>query len=354
MVNPRSDERDPLLNFPKTNNTSPVVADIIRVAPSLHRAGTFSRTVLEALYRHASTRRIMHSAETGSGASTLLFSHLSESHTVFALDYGTDSVRAVQASPLLRPGVVTFVDGATQLTLPTHRFDHKLQLVLIDGPHAYPFPDLEYYYFYPHLDADALLIVDDIHIKSVHNLFDFLSADDMFRLEEVIENTAIFSRTEASTFSPIGDGWETQRYNGQDFAIAPARPGASDRLKRVSTPTAFYLDELGPLQNPSRHFFLRVPALQSLLVAGWAIDEQNRCPAACIEIVLDGSAYRTEARVPRGDVAAAHGADFLRCGFRTELPADCIVRGRHLLAIRVILQGGRSYYQSPEFSFTAK
>jgi Methyltransferase domain len=332
-----------------------VVEDVIRIAQSLHRAGTFSGPVLEALYRHASTRSIAHSAETGSGASTLLFSHLSNDHTVFALDHGTDSVRAVQASPLLRPGVVTFVEGATQLTLPHHRFAHKLQLALIDGPHAYPFPDLEYYYFYPHLDTGGLLIVDDIHIRSVHNLFDFLSADEMFTLEDVIENTAVFSRTAAPTFSPVGDGWETQRYNSQDFEVVPAQPGESGQLQRVSVPTAFYLDELGPIHNPSRHFSLKVPALEPLLVAGWAIDEQNRCPAASIELVLDGSAHRTETRVPRGDVAAAHGdVAFLRCGFRTELPADRIVRGRHVLSLRIVLQGGRSYYQTPELAFTAQ
>ena len=119
--------------------------EIIAAAPSLHKAGTFSTLVLRAIAHHASQRPISASAETGSGASTLLFSHLSRRHTVFAVDDGTESIRAVQTSPLLRQNVVTFVEGPTQLTLPSHRFE-KLQLVLIDGPHANPFPDLEYYY----------------------------------------------------------------------------------------------------------------------------------------------------------------------------------------------------------------
>ena len=122
--------------------TSSVLAEIIRVAPSLHKAGTFSGQVLEAIHRYASKQSISHSVETGSGASTLLFSHLSDDHTVFALDDGTDSIRAVRTSPLFRPERVTFVEGPTQLTIPTYRFEHKLQLVLIDGPHGYPFPDL--------------------------------------------------------------------------------------------------------------------------------------------------------------------------------------------------------------------
>src|SRR5688572_12941236 len=142
------------LNNPMAKALSAVLAEIIQAAPSLHLAGTFSARTLEALSFHASQNRITCSAETGSGASTLLFSHLTERHLVFALDEGTESVRAVKASPLLRPGIVTFVEGPTQLTLPSYRFDTKLQLALLDGPHAYPFPDLEYYYIYQHLDRN--------------------------------------------------------------------------------------------------------------------------------------------------------------------------------------------------------
>ena len=206
-----------------------ILAEIVQAAPSLHLAGTFSGRTLEALCFHASQNKISHSAETGSGASTLLFSNLSEHHTVFALDAGTDSVRAVKASSLLRQGIVTFVEGPTQITLPTHRFEANLQLALIDGPHAYPFPDLEYYYLYQHLDENALLILDDIHIRSINNLFEFLSADEMFRLVEVVETTAFFRRTSAPTFSPVGDGWWTQAYNRRDFESAPVQRGESDR-----------------------------------------------------------------------------------------------------------------------------
>jgi hypothetical protein len=93
---------------------------------------------------------VRHSIETGSGASTLLFSHLSEDHTVFAMDAGTGSIRAIETSPLLRRETVTFVEGPTQVTLPLHVFPHRLQVALIDGPHGYPFPDLDYY-LYQHL-----------------------------------------------------------------------------------------------------------------------------------------------------------------------------------------------------------
>lgn len=179
----------------------------------MHSAGTFSGRTLEAIGRAAQKLRIRNSAETGSGASTLLLSHLSEHHTVFALEDGRGSVTNVRRSSLLRQNVVTFVEGPTQATLPQYRFSEKLQLVLIDGPHAYPFPDLEYYFLYPHLDTGALLILDDIHIPSVHNLFQFLRRDAMFELDRVVQKTAFFRRTTAPTFNPFDDGWSQQNYN---------------------------------------------------------------------------------------------------------------------------------------------
>jgi hypothetical protein len=198
-------------------NISPdeICRRIAEVAPGLHSAGTFSPRTLEAIARAARERQIRNSAETGSGASTLLFSHLTERHTVFALDGGSGSIASVRRSPLLRPNVVTFVEGPTQATLPHYRFSEKLQLVLIDGPHAYPFPDLEYYFLYPHLEAGALLILDDIHIRSVHHLFQFLRRDAMFELDEVVQTTAFFTRTNAPTFDPFGDGWWQQNYNAR-------------------------------------------------------------------------------------------------------------------------------------------
>jgi hypothetical protein len=189
-----------------------VRAKILEVRANLHGAGTVSAEALDAIARHASSRTFQHSAETGCGATTLLLSHLSAHHTVFALDIG-GSIAHVRRSPLLRKGVVSFVEGPSQCTLPEHHFPEKLQLALIDGPHAYPFPDLEYYYLYPHLEEGALLILDDIQIRSVHNLFAFLREDAMFRLDEVVRTTAFFTRTNAPVFDPWGDNWHHQRYN---------------------------------------------------------------------------------------------------------------------------------------------
>lgn len=195
-------------------NEPDVLKQILQVQSTLHEAGSMSRQALTALARHARGRQIWQSVETGCGATTLLLSYFSENHTVFALDIG-GSITNVRRSPLLVEGVVSFVEGPSQLMLPKHHFNAKLQLVVIDGPHAYPFPDLEYYFLYPHLEPGSLLVLDDIHIRSINNLFEFLRRDEMFRLDEVVRNTAFFTRTDTMTFDPTGDGWRHQKYNAR-------------------------------------------------------------------------------------------------------------------------------------------
>lgn len=180
-----------------------------------HDAGSLGGGVLRRIAFHAG-EAVLNSAETGAGKSTLLFSHLSGRHTVFALDCG-GSLSVVRTSPFFKSANVEIVEGPTQKTLPAYDFTEKLQLVLIDGPHGYPFPDMEYWFFYPHIDTGGLLIIDDIHIPSIHNLFAFLRDDEMFDLLEVIGTTAIFRRTEAPLFDPYCDGWWLQGYNKRRF-----------------------------------------------------------------------------------------------------------------------------------------
>jgi hypothetical protein len=194
-------------------NINNIISSIKQAAPNLHKAGTFPGKTFDALVHHLTRQKIKNSIETGSGASTLLFSHLSQNHTVFAIDDGNESINGTRRNPLLRSDSVTFVEGPTQKTLPAYQFTQPLQVALIDGPHGYPFPELEYFYIYPHLDPGALLIIDDINVRTIHNLFRFLSADKMFHLEQVVTATAFFRRTDAPMFNPFGDGWWEQGYN---------------------------------------------------------------------------------------------------------------------------------------------
>ena len=155
-------------------------------------------------------------AETGCGASTLVFSRFSRVHTVFAFnEFGV--FERLRVADLIGPAKLEFVEGPTQRTLPQYRFQTVLDAVLLDGPHAYPFPDLEYFYFYPQIRSGGALVIDDLQIRSVHNLFEFLRRDKMFELETVVHRTAFFRRTDAPIFPSEADGWEDQAYNAREL-----------------------------------------------------------------------------------------------------------------------------------------
>lgn len=208
------------------------VIDRIQALPAdWHGAGTVPTRVLRAIARRvAEGGPVRRSAETGAGRTTLLLSHLSAHHTFFAVD-GGGSIRAVLDCPVLKAGTTTLVEGPTQRTLPAHAFPEKLQLALIDGPHGYPFPDLEYYYLYPQIAAGGLLLVDDIRIPTIRRMFDIIRAGDMFELVEVVDrNTAFFRRTAAPLIDPESDGWTLQGYNRAYYRRITRLVGLGKRL----------------------------------------------------------------------------------------------------------------------------
>jgi len=183
-----------------------------------HLGGSVSRRVLNAIVDHArETGPIENSVETGSGKTTLLFSHLSKNHVVFALENGSKSISCVKKSELFNANNVTYIEGPTQKTLPRYVFNQKFDIALLDGPHGYPFPDLEYYYFYPNLIEGGLLLLDDIQIPSIRRMFEIIKADDMFELLEVLDNMAFFRRTDSPLIDPYLDNWWLQGYNRLHF-----------------------------------------------------------------------------------------------------------------------------------------
>ncbi len=209
-------------------NKTELISTIADLPRGWHGCGTVDRNVLEAIANHAEQLpRLLRSVETGSGCTTLLFSHLSPNHTVFAVDDG-ESISQVRKSELFNSQTTTYIEGPTQRTLPSFQFVETHQLIMLDGPHAYPFPDLEYYFLYPTLDVGGLLIVDDVKIPSIRRMCEIIEKDDMFDLiDRVNDNTFFFRRTEAPTFNPFGDEWYLQKYNESFYKEILRAPSTS-------------------------------------------------------------------------------------------------------------------------------
>jgi hypothetical protein len=207
---------------------------ISNLTGSVHCAGTVSAPTLQEVVKLArGLGSVKHSLETGCGRTTVAFSNLASNHLCFCMDdrdiplpVGQDgeirSLDFVLEHPYFNKDHVNFVFGPTQKTLPYQDFhDISLDFVFLDGPHAFPFVELEYYFLYPHIRMGGILGIDDIQIPTIANFFRFLRDDHMWRLISIIEKTAFFERTEAPTFDPEGDGWDRQRYNA---LRVPAHP----------------------------------------------------------------------------------------------------------------------------------
>jgi Methyltransferase domain len=184
---------------------------------------------------------------------------LSQNHTVFAVDAGNKSISSVNSHSLFNSDTVEFIEGPSQRTLPQYQFNHKLQIALIDGPHGYPFPDLEYYYLYPHIEVGGLLLIDDIHIPTIRNLFNFLKEEEMFELVEVVQQTAFFRRTTAELFNPLGDGWWLQKYNKVRFPLSLNQPNPQKLKARLHQTKA----ELNKTRSELERVKNRLSAMES-------------------------------------------------------------------------------------------
>jgi hypothetical protein len=200
---------------------------LARLSGVAHRGGAFSSDVLIAIAEVLPDYPIV-SLETGCGKSTVMFSNLASQHFVFAYDdrdAAESSVMMVQSDPEFQTANTTFVYGPTQRTLPGYRFPDGLMfdVILIDGPHGYPFPDLEYALLYDRLKPGGILILDDVHIASIGAMYDLLREDRMYEEIGVFSTTGLLRRSSIEGVPSDGDHWFEQNYNVSRFPLPMAK-----------------------------------------------------------------------------------------------------------------------------------
>ena len=145
--------------------------ELIARAREFHPWDAMAPTALAAILQRGPFQQ---TAETGCGGSTIVLSQASEQHTAFAVEGPDRTISELRKHNDLLTGHVLFVEGDTKQTLPRHDWQGELDLVLLDGPHAYPLPQLEFVYLFPRIKLGGWLVIDDIQIPSVYELFRFL------------------------------------------------------------------------------------------------------------------------------------------------------------------------------------
>lgn len=181
--------------------------------------------VLEWLETHLDPG--MTTLETGAGASTVVFAAAGCNHTAISpdpaehrriLDYCEE--RGIDASG------VTFIAESSATALTRTWKPDALDLVLIDGAHAFPYPMIDWFYVQEFLKLDGRLLVDDAHLSSVNMLVRYLRESRSWEQEAVLGyRTPLFRRVDEAPV-PVAADWTSGRFDRRpkfDYLPPPRR-----------------------------------------------------------------------------------------------------------------------------------
>lgn len=150
--------------------------------------------------------------ETGCGYSTITFAIAESEHTVISpISAEHNSISAWCAQNEIDLSKVNFIATPSQDVI--HSLPQTLlDVVLIDGDHAFPAPFIDWYYTAERVKCDGFLIVDDTQLITGRILHEFLCKEaGRWDLEIEFGNTSIFRRI---TTKPMIKGiwWDLQPY----------------------------------------------------------------------------------------------------------------------------------------------
>jgi predicted O-methyltransferase YrrM len=168
----------------------------------------------------------MRTLEIGAGFSTLVFALSGSSHTVIVPDEGqVEKIQSFASQSHIDLTNVDFRVDYSQVVLPQLE-QTALDLVLIDGDHAFPAPFIDWYYAAIRMRPGARMIVDDTHLWTGKILHGFLSEDPGWRLDRKFRRTSVFEM-----IRPLdkNESWVDQRFVARR-SPTPLRIAAVDAM----------------------------------------------------------------------------------------------------------------------------
>jgi hypothetical protein len=162
------------------------------------------------------------SMETGSGVSTIVLLVLGAQHTSISPDRGeAERIRAYCEEKDIPVGGFTPMVAKSEDVLPNLELDSELDLIIVDGNHAFPAPMVDWFYMTRHLRTGGVLVVDDVELWTGAVLADFLDGEAgvWARLERT-KRFAIY-RLLVESHVALGRSWVDQPrvVQGTDFSV---------------------------------------------------------------------------------------------------------------------------------------
>lgn len=154
----------------------------------------------------------MNTLETGAGYSTVVFMSKGANHIAIspaATEH--NEIKKFSSENNIPTNKVSFYAQPSQNVLPNLDIQ-PLDLVLIDGAHAFPFPYIDWYFIGIHVKKGGLIMIDDTQLSTVDILKQFLlSEKGRWKLVDEVGKTAVFEKTSEEMFFPGAD-WGPQPF----------------------------------------------------------------------------------------------------------------------------------------------
>lgn len=208
------------------------IDEVLRDPPQVHVGAATAygdvwptdRDCYEFMARHCSVDS--RTLETGLGVSTVLFAMWRTTHTCVVGDRGeVQRCEAYLSARDVAPTKLRFEVGTSDEVLPRLQ-PGPLDLVFVDGCHAFPMPIVDWYYAARHLRRDGVVVFDDVQLPHVSDggLLSFLDRDPRWLRLCVTNKWAAYRK--------LADHTLLEEWTDQPFIVRSGARAQAQRLER--------------------------------------------------------------------------------------------------------------------------
>ena len=217
--------------------STPVTDSLRSSPPGLHGGREFWGLAWAALeWLERNVEEDMATLETGAGASTIVFAARGARHEAVTPDPEEEQrIRRACSERGIDDSRLVFHIGRSQDILAALP-DRKLDLVLVDGAHGFPYPVLDWWHLAPRLREGGSMLLDDAYLPGVSAIVDYVRSSDAWALEAPVSFRTAHIRKLRDEEPPAGADALASR-GRMSFAYLPPhrRAVASVRTRVFST-----------------------------------------------------------------------------------------------------------------------
>ncbi len=179
--------------------------DLLKNPPLIHKKASgeltswqLSDEILHYIDQNVSEDSI--TLETGTGVSTILFAIKHSHHTCISPSQPqVDRIKEYCQKHQINIDKIDFKVDCSENVLPSLNIN-KIDLVLIDGSHAFPIPFIDWYYTYQKLKVGGKMIIDDTQLWTGLVLKQFLNLEPEWKINKSSPpRSAIFTKIQKYT-----------------------------------------------------------------------------------------------------------------------------------------------------------